>query len=437
MEVSTSGSTASTIRRPAGRRDYRFSRVNEAPSQPLQTSRPDRASHASLDAVLGDALREIDAAGLRREIREFRRLSGGRLIVDGREALDFASNDYLGLATDRRLANAMADAASSAGTGSGAARLITGTHPLHVQLEHALAKLVGTESALLFSSGYAANVAVISALVGEGDVVYSDALAHASLIDGCRLSKARICIVPHGDVDSLERMLVANSAIARRSLIVTEGIYSMDGDRAPLDRLVSLAHRFGAWLMLDDAHAIGVTGREGRGSAAWWGLERRPEITVGTLGKAFGTAGAFACGSRTLVDFLRHRGRSFVFSTAPAPPVAAAAIAAVGIARGEEWRRERLRESARTIRMRLRAIGCDPLGDEDSAIVPVPLGDPRRTMRVASKLEREGFIVGAIRPPTVPSGTSRLRITLSAAHEADEVERLCAALASALAEDEG
>jgi 8-amino-7-oxononanoate synthase len=398
------------------------------PPAPLHEAPP------SLEHALGETLREIDASGLRRPAREFRRLGGGRLIVDGREVLDFASNDYLGLATDRRLATAMADAAANAGTGAGAARLITGTHPLHSALEHELAELTCTEAALLFTSGYAANTGVIPALVGDGDVIYSDELAHASLIDGCRLSRARICIVPHGNADALEAMLRANAGSARRSLIVVEGIYSMDGDRAPLDRIAPLARRFGAWLMLDDAHGIGVSGPDGRGSSACWSLGQRPEITVGTLGKAFGVAGAFVSGSRTLIEFLRHRARSFVFSTAPAPPLAAAALEALRVARGEDWRRTRLAEHARSVRERLRANGRQALGDADSAIVPVPIGDPGQTMRAAAALEREGFLVGAIRPPTVPAGTSRLRITLSAAHDARDVDRLCSALLAALTE---
>ena len=387
----------------------------------------------TLDAVLEEELRAIDAAGLRRTIRTVRRLGGARVLVDGREALDFASNDYLGLAADPRLASAMAEGAANAGTGAAAARLITGTTPEHESLERALAEHIGAESALLFPSGYAANVAIIPALSGHEDIIYSDQLAHASLIDGCRLSKARVCVVPHRDLAALESLLRSNRGRARRSLIVTEGVYSMDGDHAPLEELLKLSRRHGAWVMLDDAHAIGVIGPEGRGSAAALGLEAGPDITIGTLGKAFGTAGAFVGGSRVLIEYLQHRARSFVFSTATSPALAAATLAALRIAREEEWRRDRLRENARTVRPRLQAIGCNPGGDLDSAIVPVPLGDPRRTMRVAARLERDGIIVGAIRPPTVPAGTSRLRISLSAAHEPQHIDRLCSAIAAALA----
>jgi 8-amino-7-oxononanoate synthase len=393
---------------------------------------PPRAPEATLDATLGEALRAIDAAGLHRTTREVRRLGGARLLIDDCEVLDFASNDYLGLAADPRLAAAMAGAAASAGAGAGAARLITGTHPLHTALERELACFAGADAALLFGTGFAANIGIIPALVGEGDIIYSDRLAHASLIDGSRLAKARICIVPHRDLDALERLLEANAGTVRRSLIVVEGVYSMDGDRAELDRLLPMARRFGAWVMLDDAHAFGVIGSEGRGSAAISWPVGTPDITVGTLGKAFGTSGAFVCGSSTLIEFLRQRARSFVFSTAPAPPIAAATRVALRIARDEEWRRERLREAARVVRARLRALGCDPLGHEESAIVPIPLGDPQRTLHVAAQLERQGFIVGAIRPPTVPDGTSRLRVTLSAAHEPVDLERFCDALGPAL-----
>jgi 8-amino-7-oxononanoate synthase len=391
---------------------------------------------ASLDAVLADELRSIDAAGLRRTMRPVRRLGGARIVVGGREALDFASNDYLGLAADPRIARALAAGALDSGTGAGAARLITGTGSSHDRLERALAEHIGTEAALLFASGYSANAGIIPALVGEGDIIYSDQLAHASLIDGCRLSKAKVCIVPHGDLHALEALLQSNRSRARRSLIVTEGIYSMDGDRAPLEHLLSLARQYDAWLMLDDAHAFGVIGPQGRGSVAALGLQRGADITIGTLGKALGTAGAFVAGSRVLIEYLQHRARSFVFSTASSPALATATLTALHIARDEEWRRERLHENARSIRTRLRAHGLDAGGDPDSAIVPVPVGDPRLTVRVAARLERDGMIVGAIRPPTVPAGTSRLRITVSAAHEPEHLERLCTSLVAALVPDD-
>jgi 8-amino-7-oxononanoate synthase len=350
--------------------------------------------------------------------------------------MDFASNDYLGLAADPRVAAAMAHAATESGSGAGAARLITGTHPLHQQLERELAAFLGAEAALLFSSGFAANTAVIPALVGEGDVIFSDRLSHASLIDGCRLSKARVRVVPHDDLDALEAMLREERRHARRALIVTEGVYSMDGDRARLDVLLPLAERHGAWVLLDDAHAIGVIGPDGRGSVAALGLEGLPDITIGTLGKAFGTAGAFVAGSRMLIEYLQHRARSFVFSTAPPPAIAAATLAAMAIAREEGWRRERVRTNAVMLRERLRSLGIQVGGHEESAIVPVLLSDPARTMRVAQRLEVEGYVVGAIRPPTVPPGTSRLRITLSAAHDPGHLDGLCDALARAFASND-
>ena len=392
----------------------------------------DDAFVATLDDVLAQELRSIESAGLHRTIRPVRRLGGARILIGDREAIDFASNDYLGLAADPRVARAMAAAASEEGSGAGAARLITGTHPLHQKLERTVAELVGAEAALLFSSGYAANATIIPALVGQSDVVYSDRLSHASLIDGCRLSKARISVVPHGDLEALESLLGENRRHARRALIVTEGVYSMDGDRARLDQLLPLSRSCDAWVMLDDAHAIGVIGPDGRGSVAALGLERAPEITIGTLGKAFGTSGAFVAGSRVLIEYLQHRARAFVFSTAPPPAVAAAALAAIEIATAEGWRRERVRECAMTLRRRLRSLGIEPGGHEESAIVPVSLADPARTMLVAQRLEMEGFVVGAIRPPTVPAGTSRLRLTLSAAHSAGHVNGLCEALARAL-----
>lgn len=409
-------------------------RRHESASTPVVPHPPETATPASaLDDALADELRALDAAGLRRTLRPLEGRRGAEVrTAEGAEAVDFASNDYLGLAADPRLAEAAARALRDHGTGAAAARLITGDHPLHHALERELAALKGAEDALLFSSGYAANVGAIPALVGRGDAVYSDALNHASLIDGCRLSRAAVRVFPHRDVDALEAMLREDAGRFRRRLVVVESVFSMDGDLFPLDRLVETARRHGAWTLVDDAHGTGVLGRDGRGGAERWGVEGEVDVTMGTLGKALGTAGAFVAGSRTLAEWLRHRARSWVFSTGTPPALAAAALESLRISRDEGWRRERLRERARRLRMALSELGVEARGDAESPIVPVVVGEPEATVRAGDALRARGLLVGAVRPPTVPPGTSRLRITLSAAHTPEQVERLAAALGKVL-----
>lgn len=352
--------------------------------------------------------------------------------VGGRPAVDFSSNDYLGLAVDPRLAEAAAVALRQAGTGAAAAPLISGHHPLHDELERALAACKGAEAALLFTSGWAANLGAIPALAGRGDAVYSDALNHASLIDGCRLSRAEPRIFPHADLDALEALLAADAGRFRRRLIVVDAVFSMDGDLFPLAALVRIARRYGAWTYVDDAHGTGVLGAEGRGAAERWGVEGEVDVVMGTLGKALGTAGAFVAGPAVLRDLLLNRARSFVFSTASPPALAAAALEALRIAHAEPWRRERLRANALRLREGLEQLGHPPPGEPDGHIVPVVIGPADATVRAGDQLRERGWLVGAVRPPTVPAGTSRLRITLSAAHTDEQVDGLLAALAEVL-----
>jgi 8-amino-7-oxononanoate synthase len=382
----------------------------------------------SLEQALAAELETLTRAGLRRALHRVQRRTGCHVIVDGRPALDFSSNDYLGLASDPRLAAAGAAVLAADATGAAAARLISGNHPLHEALELELAKYKQTDAALLFGSGYLANIATIPALVGREDVIYADALNHASLIDACRLSRAQVRVIPHADPDALEVAMAADGVRVRRRLIVTDGVFSMDGDRAPLDRIVSIARRYGAWTYVDDAHATGVLGRHGRGSTEHWGLEGQVDVVMGTLGKAFGVMGAFVAGSRTLVEYLLNQARAFVFTTAPPPALAAAASAALRIARSESWRRERVRAVAHRIRTGLAARGRPVPGDPDGHIIPVPVGDAGLAVRVGAALRERGLLVGAVRPPTVPPGTSRLRITASAAHSDAEVDTLLDAL---------
>ncbi|MGH7622781.1 MAG: aminotransferase class I/II-fold pyridoxal phosphate-dependent enzyme, partial [Gemmatimonadaceae bacterium] len=319
------------------------------------------------------------------------------------------------------------------GTGATASRLIGGTTTEHVALEREIAYFARTERALSFSSGYATNVGVIPALVARGDIIFADRLNHASLIDGCRSSRATIHVYEHGDADALAGALAEYRPAHRRALIVTDGIFSMDGDVAPLPAIVALARRFDAWTYVDDAHAVGVIGPDGRGTAALLGVGGEIDVSIGTLGKAFGAAGAYVAGSAVLCAYLLNRARSFIFSTAPMPAQVAAAAEGIRIAAAEPDRRERTASNARLLRESLRARGVTVAGAESMYIVPVVIGEAARTAQVGERLARAGFFVGAVRPPTVPEGTSRLRISLSAAHTGEQIRALAAAVAAAFA----
>ncbi len=290
----------------------------------------------------------------------------------------------------------------------------------------------GAEASLLFTSGYAANVGAIPALAGRGDAIYSDALNHASIVDGCRLSRADIRVFPHGDAAALARLLREDAGRYRRRLIVVEGVYSMDGDLCPLDRLVPLAREFDAWIYLDDAHGTAVLGPSGGGTAEQWDLPGGVAVTVGTLGKALGVSGAFVAGPAVLREVLLNRARAFLFTTAAPPALAAGVLAALGVAAAEPWRRDRLRANASRLQRGLGELGFEFPSGSPGHIVPVVLGEAPVTMEVAARLLEAGFLVGGIRPPSVPPGSSRLRITVSAAHTAGQVDALLGALAEAL-----
>ena len=384
------------------------------------------APMGAMGDVLDEEVRALQAAGLQRTLRAFQHRQSGTVLLQGERIADFASNDYLGLASDPRVARAAMAVLQAEGTGAGAARLISGNHPIHDALERALARLKGTSHALMFPSGYMVNIGVIPALVDHRDVIYSDALNHASLVDGCRLSKATVRIFPHCDLDELAAMLDADRGRYRRALIVVEGVFSMDGDIFPLDGLADVAEQFGAWSYVDDAHGTGVLGATGAGTVEQFGVTGRIDVVVGTLGKALGTSGAWVAGSQTLIEFLTSRARSFIFTTGSPPALAAAALESLRLAEVEPWRRETVRERARQLRERLRGAGRDVPGAADAHIVPVMIGDPLRTMKVAAELRRRGFLVGGVRPPSVPAGTSRLRISVSALHPLTLVDALAA-----------
>lgn len=371
---------------------------------------------------IDDAMRELESQQLRRRPLVRDGQQSARIVLDGDRLWNFGSNDYLGLASDPRLIRAVADHAESCGWGSGASPLVMGRGRTHVELERQLARFEDTEAALLFSSGFAANVGTIAALVGPGDLVLSDAKNHASIIDGCRLARARVEVYRHGDADHARASLRDHTGYRRR-LIVTDGLFSMDGDVAPLHALAELARQHDAMLMVDEAHATGVFGRHGRGVSEHLDVESGVHVRVGTLSKALGSLGGFVVGRRRLIDWLGHRARSYVFSTAPPEAMCAAALAALKIVRDEPQRRERLLDRAGHLRQRLRSAGWQT-GSSCSQIVPVRIGDPSRTMQIADRLRHAGYVVPGIRPPSVPQGESLLRISVCHGHDERQLEGL-------------
>jgi 8-amino-7-oxononanoate synthase len=413
-------------------------------------------------AWIDDALRDLDRTGLRRRLAVRRGRQTARVIVDGRELINFGSNDYLGLAADERLIAAARAASEREGWGGGASPLVSGRGETQAELERRLAEFELTEAALVFPSGFAANAGVIPALVDEPDAIFGDAKNHASLIDGCRLAKATRFVYPHADCDALEKLL-REAGRFRRRLIVTDTLFSMDGDLAPLSRLAELADQFDAMLMVDEAHATGVFGQRGAGvvehlgsvpfcgsekkgadplalkrgqshfaprTAQNWGsplLHDRVHIRVGTLSKALGSGGGFACGRQSLIDWLANRARTYVYSTAQPAATQAAAIAAIGIVQREPHRRTQLLDRAAELRGRLAQLGWN-VGGSESQIVPVVIGDAGHTMRLAARLREAGFFVPGIRPPSVPEGESLLRVSLCYHHTPEMIDDLVEAL---------
>jgi 8-amino-7-oxononanoate synthase len=388
-------------------------------------SAPAEQHLSSFDLELQKSLDALESQGLLRSLRRVDRRSGAIIHIGSRSYVDFASNDYLGLASDERITAAAANAVAANGTGSPASRLISGNQAIHEELEQHIASFKGTEAALLFTSGYAANLGAIPALVRKGDVLYTDKLNHASLIDGCRLSRAEVRIFPHRDIAVLRRMMAADSGF-RHKMIVVDSVFSMDGDLFPLDELAQVAEESGAWTYVDDAHATGVLGEHGTGSVEHFGVEGRIDVVMGTLGKAFGTSGAFITGSKTLVEFLLNRARSFIFTTASPPAIVAATIEAIRIAQDEPWRRDKLRANAARLRSALSEFLPEHCFESDSSphILPVIIGSSARVVQVGTELQIRGFVVGVVRPPSVPAGTARLRISSSAAHTEEQVDAL-------------
>lgn len=377
---------------------------------------------------LPDELKELEAQGLLRRRRMLESAQGVHVRVDGRDYLAFCSNDYLGLASHPALIDAACRGAAQYGVGAGASHLVVGHSEAHHRLELALAAFVGLPRALLFSTGYMANLGVVSALLGRNDVVLADKLNHASLNDAALLSRARFLRYSHLDLAQLERTLAA--ARGRRKLVVTDAVFSMDGDIAPVPDLLDLCERHDAWLMLDDAHGFGVLGDSGKGVLEHFGVISDRIVYMATLGKAAGVFGAFVAGSESLIETLIQRARTYIYTTAFPPLLATALLASLHLFREEGWRRGQLRELLSWFRSHLRVERWHLL-PSDTPIQPLIVGDNDETVRLAEALRAQGILVPAIRPPTVPKGQARLRISLSAAHSREDLRRLCEALQDA------
>ncbi len=370
-------------------------------------------------------LQRLKDQGLYRFLKTVESDQGPEITFEGKKYLNFSSNNYLGLANHPALIQAAIEATQKYGTGSGASRLITGSMSLHQELEEKIAKFKGVEAALLFNSGYHANIGIIPTVVGERDAVFSDELNHASLIDGCRLSKAKTLVYRHNDMEHLEELLVSASYV--KKLIITDSVFSMDGDLAPLPQIINLAEKYDALVLVDEAHATGVFGKTGRGVVEHFGISSdHPRlIQMGTLGKALGSFGAYVCGARSFVDYLINRARSFIFTTALSPGVAASALAAVNLISENLSYKDQLWKNVNYF--------GEKLGNKFfSPIFPLIIGDSKKTMEASEKLFQTGIWAQGIRPPTVNEGTSRLRLTLMATHTREHLDRCLEALHSCL-----
>ncbi len=371
-------------------------------------------------AYLSAELETLQRAGLYRQLRVVAGEQAADAVVDGRQVVNLSSNNYLGLTTHPRLRERAIDAARRFGVGSGSVRTIAGTMALHMELERRLAEFKQTEAAVVFQSGFTANAGTVSSILTKDDVVISDELNHASIIDGCRLSRATIKVFPHKDVDAARRILLDLPA-AQRKLLITDGVFSMDGDLGPLPALCALAEEFGCIMMVDDAHASGVFGRHGRGTVDHFGMHGRVDVQVGTLSKAVGVLGGYVAGSRALIEFLCHRARPFLFSTSHPPAVAAACIAALDVLLEEPHIIDRLWENTRFFKSGLEALGFDT-GVSESPITPVIVGDAALAMTLSDRLFERGVFAQGIGFPTVAQGKARVRTIVTASHTRDELQ---------------
>jgi len=369
---------------------------------------------------ISERLQELEGLGLSRRLRQISGPQGPTVLLDGKPVLLLCSNNYLGLADHPRVREAAAEAAMRWGVGAGASRLVSGSMTIHRRLEERLAAFEHSEACLLFGSGYLANLGVIGALAGEGDVIFSDELNHASIVDGCRLSRAEVVVYRHRDIEHLDWCMRKHGERRAGRLIVTDSVFSMDGDIAPLAHIDELANIYEARIVVDEAHATGNVGPDGRGAVAAAGLEGEIDVVIGTLGKALGSYGAYACGSNEMIQYLINTARSMIFSTAPGPPAVAGALAALELLEERPHRVARLRSNARVLRTALAAEGF-PVAESEMHIIPLVVGDERAAMRLCQHAIELGVFAQAIRPPTVPAGTSRLRLTAMASHTPTEL----------------
>jgi len=376
---------------------------------------------------LKEELFELSRIGRRRFLRWIEDLKGVKALIEGREVILFCSNDYLGISRSERFKEVVLEILDKWGAGAPSSRSIAGSFLIHRELEEELSRFKGTERTLLFSTGYMANMGILTTLVGEGDLILSDQFNHASIIDGARLSRAEVWVYKHKDMDHLEDLLKRSNH--RRKLIVSDGVFSMEGDIAPLRELKELSDKYGAILVIDDAHGTGVLGKEGRGIAEHFGLLGQIDVQMGTLGKALGIMGAFVAGEAVLVEYLLNRARTFMYTTSLPPVVVGMAKEALRILKEEPWRREKLWENTRLFREGAKRLGFRVLGE--TPIVPIVIGDDELTMRFSAALFEMGIYVQGIRPPTVPPGTSRLRFSISALHSKSDIERALFALKEA------
>jgi len=375
---------------------------------------------------LQSELISIKEASLYRKLRFLEGEQSPIVVIDGKEVILLCSNNYLGLANHPGLKKLVKEAVDKYGCSAGSSRLISGNMDLHERLEQQVARFKGAKASLVFNTGYMANLGIIQALAQREDVIFSDELNHASIIDGCRLSKAKVMVFPHKDLNFLEECLKESFRFKRR-LIVTESVFSMDGDIAPLPQIVELARKYGAIVMLDEAHATGVIGKEGRGAMEYFGLENDVDVVVGTFGKALGSFGAYVCGSLTLREYLINTCRSFIFTTALPPAALASSIAAIQLVEGEPKFREKLWYNVRYLRKELKQLGFHLSGQ--TQIIPLIIGDEALTMGMTDLLLKEGVFVQGIRTPTVPRGASRLRITVTSAHTKNNLDEALKAFA--------
>lgn len=375
-----------------------------------------------LDAFLSDELESLRQKHLFRTLRVLEGRQLPEACFDGHSVINLSSNNYLGFSTHQRLVDAARQATEAFGVGSGAVRTIAGTMQIHMELEESIARFKQVEASVVFQSGFTANAGTVSSILGKGDLIISDELNHASIIDGCRLSRAEIRVFPHKDLNRLEEILKETANFSGKKLLVSDGVFSMDGDIAPLPGLVALGERYGAILMVDDAHSSGVLGRDGRGTVDHFNLHGRVDIQVGTLSKAIGSLGGYVCGSRKLIDFLYHRARPFLFSTSHPPAVAASCLAAFQVLQEEpEWM-ERLWENTRFFKAGLKRLGFDT-GQSETPITPIIVGKGDLAMRFSDELFAKGVFAQGIGFPTVPEDRSRIRTIVTATHTQEQLDR--------------